>query len=52
MADFLWVLEKEKHCTTNMDSGKTFNIYINYIELKTYMDNLVQTQNIYTKITE
>ena len=36
-----------------MDSGKTFdNTHISYTELKKYMDNLVQTQNIYTKIIE
>jgi len=42
MADFSWVLEKEKHFTSNMDTGKTFdNKHINYIELKKYLDNLV-----------
>ena len=36
-----------------MDNGKTFdNAHINYIELKKYLDSLVWTQNIYTKIKE
>jgi hypothetical protein len=53
MAIFLWVLEKEKRFASNMDSGKTFdNTHISYNELKKYMDNLVWTQNIYTKIIE
>jgi hypothetical protein len=53
MADFLWVLEKEKCCTSNMDSGKTFdNTHISYTGLKKYLDNLVWTQNIYRKIIE
>lgn len=52
MADYLWVLGKEQRCTSNMDSGKTFdNIHITDTELKKYPDNLVWTQNIYTKIT-
>jgi len=35
MADYLLVLEKEKHCTFSVDSGKTFdNTHIIYIELK------------------
>jgi hypothetical protein len=42
MADYLWVLGKEQRCTSNMDSGKTFdNIHITDTELKKYPDNLV-----------
>jgi len=53
MADYLVVLEKEKNCTFCMDIGKTFdNTHIIYIELKKYLDNLVWTQNMYTKILE
>jgi hypothetical protein len=36
-----------------MDIGKTFdNTHIIYIELKKYLDNLVWTQNMFTKILE
>lgn len=46
---YLWALEKEKRCTSNMDSGKTFdNTHIIDTELKKFMDNLVWTQYIYT----
>jgi hypothetical protein len=39
---YLWALEKEKRCTSNMDSGKTFdNTHIIDTELKKFMDNLV-----------
>jgi len=42
MGDFLWVLQKKKRCTSNMDSGKTLdNTHISYTELKRYMYNLV-----------
>ena len=51
MADYLLVLEKEKRCTFSMDSGKTFDNTSFTLNWKN-LDNLVWTQNIYTKILE